>query len=352
MAPSSRTWLERHRIQHRIRRHALRLVARSLVFGDSVIRVIRVQSENPLPEGATARRPTGLYAVIPHWYVPDRQQYLARCIESLLGIEAPRVEVAVITNEPAELQRSLQERLGGVRCTVVGSDCAVDANSASRGVEVVPWSRKGHPYYLTWEHKDLLRAATQRAEFSHFAYLEDDIRFPREAFEYWIEFRRLLGPYGLIPAFVRCEVRGSEILITDQGRRHRLADLPHVAVQRAGASLPLYFVNLVSPYQGIYLMDRVLAERHFVRSPARSPLRSRVMRIGGDWKVRERAAIGPIFDDVPSGFLCRAAAPVIEQVDGSFRIDRRCLVEHMPANYADDPTTPFGSMKLDDLFTE
>ena len=60
-----------------------------------------------------------------------------------------------------------------------------------------------HGFYLTWAHKRLFRYALRDQGFSHFIYLEDDLRFTRESLTYWCRFREPLALHGLLPGFVR-----------------------------------------------------------------------------------------------------------------------------------------------------
>ena len=46
----------------------------------------------------------------------------------------------------------------------------------------------------------------EREEITHFLYLEDDILIDKLNFNYWINSRKILKKFNLIPAFVRTEV--------------------------------------------------------------------------------------------------------------------------------------------------
>ena len=92
----------------------------------------------------------------------------------------------------------------------------------------------------------------------------------------------------------------------------------------------LRFVSLDNPYQGMYIVDRALAIEHLSNSPARSPVLSRAIR----WSIRERVAMGPIFDDVPPGFGSRNVVPLQCFGPGEYRLDPSCLIEHLTGNYS------------------
>jgi hypothetical protein len=158
---------------------------------------------------------------------------------------------------------------------------------------------------------------------------------------YWRRYRAPLAEHGLLPGFARFEWRAGEPYLVDALRpldpalRRRVVDV---------GDEPTRFVNLENPYQALYILDRELYESHFRFSRGRSPLRSRV----GEWEARERAASGPIFDDVPRGLVSRNVVPV--RIDGDRqRLEPSCLVEHMAPTYSSS-VTPFGALRLHELF--
>ena len=100
-----------------------------------------------------------------------------------------------------------------------------------------------------------------------------------------------------------------------------------------------------SAYQGMYLLDTPLAVEHFRFSAARSPLLSRTVR----WGARERATIGPIFDDVPPGLWSRNVVPVHEEADGP-HLDPACLIEHLAAVYVHKEHLALGTIPVGAAF--
>ncbi len=108
------------------------------------------------------------------------------------------IEVVVFTNVAetetiAPLRRLCLETLGDL-CTI-----RTEVDLAS------PWD-------LTWRHKAIISdefLGGKRGGFTHFIYLEDDIRLTFTNLCYWLKFRNLLRPAGLLPAFVRMEYRAA-----------------------------------------------------------------------------------------------------------------------------------------------
>src|SRR5271165_2871921 len=324
------------------RSHASLAAARGLVALD----VARGRRVGAVPTGVRAEpadlRPSGVLVAVAHWRSPSsapasedfpqgagdesgRASLLAECIESLLGLDADRVLVAVLTNEPRQAARHLSAHFAGTSNPTAVSTLANDRSLRGAGTDgnrvvTIGWRptlRWRHGFYLTWAHKALFGQALSDPGFSHFVYLEDDLRFTRESLAYWCRFREPLALFGLLPGFVRYEVFNGDRYVVDQARRQNLYRPSVVlsASESGRTSGPdLRFVNLDNPYQGMYVLDRGLAIDHLRNSPARSPLRSRTESPVPPWEqlVRERAAMGPIFDNVPSGFISRNVVPVLD----------------------------------------
>jgi hypothetical protein len=106
-----------------------------------------------------------------------------------------------------------------------------------------------------------------------------------------------------------------------------------------------------TPYQGFYILDGPLAERHFTTSAFRSVRRSQVSAsLGGGWAVRERAAAGAIFDDLPRGLGSRNVVP-LRRGDGPYLVPLDvALVRHLPSNYYADAATKKATVPVDAAF--
>ena len=178
----------------------------------------------------------------------------------------------------------------------------------------------GHPLLLTWAHFPVFNDLLKDESFTHFMYLEDDTLITRENMSYWIEGRELLRPYGLIPSFLRVEKKAHD-------DRWYSSDCPHpfyiYALPRIEVKKNFGFVNFPELYQGMYLLDRELMLEHLSGSTY-SPN-------SGVWGIQEKAAQGLTFANVPKGYTTRNLIPY--KID-SLKIDERCLIHHVPNNYA------------------
>ncbi len=327
--------------------------------------------------GSTPIQPGAVFAAMPHWRdradsgaAPasrrvDRSQILADCIASLLDLQVDRVVVAVLTNAPGATAGDLAAHFATgheVSVTTLAGVASFDAAPAGgHRILVIGWRpgllrRSG--FYLTWAHKELFRGALRDPGFSHLIYLEDDMRFTEESLAYWCRFREPLARHGLLPGFIRYESFQDARYVVDQKAPQRVdqASRPRVVLSAPGSGpdSDLLFVSLDNPYQGMYVLDRELAIEHLSSSPARSPLLSRAIRWPNgvqrrEAMVRERAAIGPIFDDVPAGFGSRNVVPVQTPGPGEYRLDPACLIEHLTGNYVRSGSA-FGTIRVADMF--
>lgn len=351
------------------RTSALQIKLKNLV-GVSAVAFDRARGRSPHaldPNPPVAQR-VSLFVAIAHWLptepseaagIPARIDLLAMTLRSLFQIDAEDIIIAVLTTLPDRVAAELRDRRVSVDeeplIDAVGSaDSLFSRPRRGRQVVTVQWlphGRTQHGYYLTWGHKELFGRALRSSHVSHLIYLEDDIRLTPDAFAYWCRFRPLLASHGLLPGFVRFESYQGNRFVVDQTRRQNVKERPRVQVSAGGSDgFSRTCFQLENPYQAMYILDRELGLDHIRNSPARSPSRSETVAWSASKMLRERAAIGPIFDLPPSGFRARNVVPATE-VGGTFLLDEVCLVEHLGVAYAPSPDTPHGKIRVDDLFT-
>ncbi len=283
-----------------------------------------------IPQALAAR----VLVCVTFHYAPKRLAYLYEVLTTLAGFRVDGLQVVVCTQttRPAELR--LLERMG------------TGLFDADKALRIRSFPDLDDPYALTWQHKTILKEflAAEGERFSHFIYLEDDLRLRYESFLYFLAARKMLAGRGLVPGFVRYEYHPDwdGVFATDH-------PFPQVldgrVVARAGRSL---FVAPNAPYQGLYILDRSLAQEH-VDSAAFDLRQSAAI---ADWGVRERAAMGLTFHNPPPGFGSRFALPLNAQ---TLVPERCCWVHHLSNSYAvnRDPTDPnsvFASLPIDSVF--
>jgi hypothetical protein len=166
-------------------------------------------------------------------------------------------------------------------------------------------------------------------------YLEDDIEIKEENINYWLEARIALRQHNLIPSFIRYEIKDSveAPFCTDITQPIEFLKLPKVKMSDS-----YFYLNLPQPYQGMYLLDRELAQEHFYGESSSPDF--------GKWRIRERAAQGLTFLNVPAGFFSRNLVGY-HFLDKS--IDLRSLIHNVPNNYANNPKTKFAKISVKEL---
>jgi hypothetical protein len=261
-----------------------------------------------------------LLTAITFHYVEARLPFLARVAAEQPSLGG-RVRVRVFTNTADPSERALVED-------------AFPARTPSFDLRVVSVPPQAHPYFLPWAHKEALRGEfTSDASLTHFLYLEDDLLVRRENLDYWREAREELRPLGLLPGFLRIERREAtgEWYATDLLRPVRpWRDRP---VRAPGGHL---YLQLRNPYQGTYVLDRELAAAHLSGPAARPDF--------GEWKIREQAAQGETFVDVPPGYRSRS---VVRWDPSARTVPPACRIHHLPDNYANDPASRHARIPLD-----
>ena len=258
--------------------------------------------------------PDNLAIAITFFYVDERLSYLHTMSRHLDAL-ARKVKIFVITN--------------------VADSFAHDRIKAAIGdmdIEIVVPNWLGHPYLLTWVHREVFKQQHETQAFSHYLYVEDDLEVKPDNILYWARAREDLKPYGLVPSFLRYELSpAGHWVSTDVTKGFSIRESPQVKMGER------YYVNLRQPYQGMYLMDRELMSE-FVSSPAFSP-------DFGHWHIREKATQGLTFYKVPKNCFSRNFVGYLSGVG----IDSGALVHHLPNNYAHNPNSKFGKLLLADV---
>lgn len=261
--------------------------------------------------------PRELAIAVSFHFREERLQFLSQ-VASHFSELAEKVRVWVVTN------RSDADALRLIRDAV-----------SHESLEIVTPTFIGHPYLLTWSHREIFRTVLEnRGEVSHFLYLEDDLAFTAANMSYWMQAEQQLTPLGLIPGFVRFEYTSTGgTVASDIYRQHNLWDMSRVVGEHYS------YINFRYPYQGMYLMNRAMAQEFF-SGPTSSP-------DFGTWNIREKATQGLIYSNVPSGCFSRS---FVGYVHGK-GVDSGALVHHIPNNYADGGSK-YGSIPIDQLVSE
>jgi hypothetical protein len=276
---------------------------------------------------ATAAR---ILVAISFHFDPTRLAFLAEVLRSLAEFPVLAMEVAVLTNTMRQDHLAVLRRL----CAELLSEKSASVRS---------YGDLADPFDLTWCHKSVIAkefAAGNYARFTHFIYLEDDIRLSFNNFCYFVEFRDALRSFGLLPSFVRVEYNAAlgGFVASDAFWPIYVPAQSHI---RLGDSV---LVNMPIPYNPCFILDVELAEE-YVRSRSFDHDDSLSL---GRWGVRERAAMGLCLENVPPPFQTRYVVSVSRRTE---MVPGFAWISHLPNTYADDPHSRLGKVRMDELFT-
>jgi hypothetical protein len=194
----------------------------------------------------------------------------------------------------------------------------------------------GHPFLLVWAHLDIFRSCFLKdSTISHYLYLEDDIEISKENIVYWLNAREHLRAYNLIPSFVRYELLEGDPnpFSVDITKQFSLEQMPTVKHTKN-----YHYINLPNPFQEMYFLDRELAKEHFFGKSSSPDF--------GIWNIREKAAQGLTYLNVPKNFFSRN----LVGYDLSKKcIDSRALIHHLSNNYVNNPNTKSGKIYIKDM---
>jgi hypothetical protein len=125
----------------------------------------------------------------------SRLGFLAEVLRSLSEFPVAAMRVAIVTNTARTDDVDVLHRLSR----------EIFSNDST---QVRSYENLAHPFDLAWCHKAIIASefvGENAGRYTHFIYLEDDIRLSFSNFGYFVDFRERLRDFGLLPAFVRME---------------------------------------------------------------------------------------------------------------------------------------------------
>lgn len=259
----------------------------------------------------------------------SRLKYLAEVLSSLGTF--PRADVILITNTLNESELIELEKL----------HTKILPNGIGKGkISIRSYGNLAHPFELTWCHKEIIENEfiNNNKGYTHFIYLEDDIEFNFTNFCYFIEFREVFSEIGLLPSFLRVEFSQNikNFVNTDNISPIDVLNQPKISYKE------YFFVNPPNPYMACFVLDKELASEYIITDSFDKNKSSSHF-----WGIRERAAMGLCWEKIPNSFQSRYVVPVCKS---SGLIPKFAWISHLPDNYANDPSTPYGKISMDSLF--
>ncbi|NHT75939.1 hypothetical protein G8E10_09655 [Rhizobiaceae bacterium CRRU44] len=267
-------------------------------------------------------------------YRHDRLEHLYQTIRSIAHYPVQEVTFHIYTNSAdASQHQAIHELLSELTEVFPG------AGNTSRTIEIHTVEGLDNPQHLTWAHKPLIREFIGSC-YTHFIYTEDDHEITYANFLYFRTYRNILAPHGLYPGFQRIELNKSDMVLhsTDQVGPSRV--IPRAKIDMG----EFIFMTMDNPYYGFFILDQHLAGEYVTNRAF--DMESSKESFG--WEVCERSAMALTFENVPDGFWVRPVVPVTK----GHRIASVACVRHLPNNYANNPSSPLGSMRMSDVIKD
>lgn len=274
-------------------------------------------------------RAVRLLVAVTFHFAAERLIHLAEVLRSLSEYPVAAMEIVVVTNTLCQDHLALLRRL----CREVMS---------GKSASVRSYGDLSHPFDLAWCYKAIISkefVGSNHGRYTHFIYLENDIRLSFLNFCYFVEYCEILRHFGLLPAFVRVEYSAAlgGFVASDAFWPIYVPAQSHI---RLGDSV---LVNMPKPFNPCFILDVELAAE-YVRSRSFDHDQSLAV---GQWGARERAARGLCLENVPPPFQSRYLVPVSRHTG---RVPAFAWISHLPNTYADNPFTPLGKVRMDELF--
>jgi hypothetical protein len=186
--------------------------------------------------------------------------------------------------------------------------------------------KDNNPFYLSWKPRELLKK--QRYDYDAFIYIEDDILIYKDTLEYWINYKDKLTKYNLNLGFIRIEM-------DENNEKYwvNIANLSNVII----IDNEKYLLNNISTYSAFWIYD----QKEFNRWVDSDYWNIENIKSINQMYIREVSAIG--FTN--EGYKATVMPLQKNKLHGN------CEVHHLTNKFHKDNTTPFGKIKVKDIYT-
>lgn len=262
-----------------------------------------------------------LAIAVAFFYTKDKLKFLSQTLANI-HLFAKDLHVFIFTNTQNKAEHGLIEQ-------------CFNPSSNIKYTIFVP-KLLGHPYFLTWSHKDIFEQLVRTDNtITYYMYLEDDVLLTKENIDYYLEGENKLQDKRFFPSFLRYEVYedGSKyaVDVMKQQEFHLMSKIQYDNY---------YYVNFSYTYQGVYLLNSRLMMEYF--DEAHNP------DYKNTWNIREQNTAVVLFHKVPKGFKSRNLVGCTHY-GGKIKVDERCLIHHLPNKYVEDKENFSKLYKVDDI---
>lgn len=132
-----------------------------------------------------------------------------------------------------------------------------------------------HPYYLTWKNREYVKRLVDQYDVQ--IYLEDDIGFTKETFEYWLNYKKACMDHDYNLGFLRVEV-------DEDNNKLFCSDLTKTPERIIHIENRLFLLNDQNPYCGFWIYDQDELKKFTESKEWGFKFK--------EYKIREKSAVG------------------------------------------------------------
>ena len=269
-------------------------------------------------------QPKKISIVICFYFNKKRIKNLKKICENISGYKFSK-QLSIITNDINNKQYNFLRK---------------ELSSKLKKFNIVKINNIPEPNLLPWYCFDFMKKTYKEKSFSHFLYLEDDILINSENINYWIYCRKILKPYKLIPAFLRCEFYKKKVFSVDNIKKIKFINTPKILSK----SKKIGFINLRYPYHGSCFMDRDLMKEYSKNKLIGIDFGIRHKIMKELYPIKELANIIIGYINVPRGYYNRFFIPF----KNFNKIPSYCITTHLDNKYSKNKTS-FAKIEVNNL---
>ncbi len=252
---------------------------------------------------------------ITFYYVENRLQYLKKVIEGIESIDAEKT-IFVYSNRDFKLDEHHEN------VKIIVHDFARKNNNKLHSIHRFYYqtllklglTKLVHPFYLAWVNRKYVEKYIENFDVQ--MYIEDDIYFNSNTFDYWLENKDICLKNNYNLGFLRIEKdnKTNNEYSTDLFKPlDRIVDLDDTK----------FLLNDINPYCGFWIYEKSELKKFIKSSEWKFKFKN--------YRIRERSAIGwhGFKMDRYKGTL----VPLEEKGNNFYQCNENSSVHHMPNNY-------------------
>jgi hypothetical protein len=250
---------------------------------------------------------------IAFYYIESRLQYLEKILKNLSTIPHD-IKVFIYSNKNFDLSSSFEN----IEVGVIPYNFLDDTRRLKSLYKFIPSMLKHYvdPYYLTWKNRAYVKGLIEQYDIQ--IYMEDDIGFTNNTFNYWIDYKDICINNDFNLGFLRVEA--------DKDNRLFCTDLFKSPTKIISIENQLFLLNDINVYCGFWIYDKKELKSFTKTDEWRFDFKKYKQ-----YRTREKSAIG--WHGVNMKRYQGTVIPLQFFQDNTYVIHDDCKVHHFPNNY-------------------